>query len=367
MTAIDLSYQVLYSELAQRSLDAAFTSEFSLDGRFISMESRGRRYWYFDTANPGGKPGSKRRAYVGPVDDPEINRRVENFKDLKADHRARSRLVSTLVREAYLPRPERITGEVIDALAKAGFFRLRGVLVGTVAFQCYAALLGVRIFSGTMQTGDIDLAQFHSIASAVDDSMPSILDLLRGIDPTFRAVPHQADGRQTTQYVTRSGYKVEFLTPNSSSDDYSDKPAPMPALGTTAAQPLRFLDFLIHDPVRAIVLHGPGIPVLVPTPERFAVHKLILASRRRTDGDGAAKARKDLAQAQKLIHTMVAQHTVDNLADVFMEAWDRGPHWRDALRGGIDRLGPADQVRMVLAQGVVQLGEDPTKYELPSP
>lgn len=367
MLSIDLAYQVLYSELAQRSLDAAFTSEFSLDGRFITMESRGRRYWYFDTANPDGKPGSKRRVYVGPVDDEEINRRVDTFKDLKADYRARLRLVSTLVREAHLPRPEHLTGEVIAALAQAGFFRLRGVLVGTVAFQCYAALLGVRMMSGTMQTGDVDLAQFHSIASAVDDSMPPILDLLRGIDPTFRAVPHQADGRHTTQYATRAGYKVEFLTPNSSSDDYSDKPARMPALGDTAAQPLRFLDFLLHQPVRAIVLHGPGIPVLVPAPERFAIHKLIVASRRRTDDDGTAKTRKDLAQAQRLIHTLVAQNNGPTLADAHMEAWDRGPHWRDALRDGINMMGAADQVRQVLADGVATLGGDPAKYELPSP
>ncbi|WP_421760673.1 GSU2403 family nucleotidyltransferase fold protein [Devosia sp.] len=367
MSAVDLSYQVLYSELAQRSLDASFTSEFSLDGRFISMESRGRRYWYFDTAKRDGKPGSKRRIYVGPVDDEEINRRVATFKDLKADYRARMRLVATLVREAYLPRPDPVTGEVIDALAQAGFFRMRGVLVGTVAFQSYAALLGVRIFSGTMQTGDVDFALFHSIANAVDDSMPPILELLRNVDPTFREVPHRADGRFTTQYVTRTGYKVEFLTPNTSSNDYSDKPARMPALGDTAAQPLRFLDFLIHQPVRAVVLHGAGVPVLVPAPERYAIHKLIVASRRLADDDGMAKSRKDLAQAHKLIHTMVAQHTVPALADAFMEAWDRGPHWRDALRDGINMLGPAEAVRKVLADGVVRLGADPAKYELSTP
>ena len=40
------------------------------------------------------------------------------------------------------------------------------------------------------------------------------------------------------------------------------------------------LDFLIRDPVRTVLLHRSGVPVLVPSPERFAVHKLIVATRR---------------------------------------------------------------------------------------
>lgn len=362
MVPIDHTYQVLYSELAQRSLDASFTSEFSMDGRFIRMESRGRMYWYFDRAKPGG---GKQRTYVGPTDDPEINRRVENFKDLKADYRSRLKLVSTLVREAYLPRPDGLAGPIIEALADAGFFRMRGVLVGTVAFQCYSALLGVRLVTATMQTGDVDLAQFHSIASEVSDKMPPILDLLRSVDATFREIPHQTDSRFTTKYSSRSGYKVEFLTPNTSSDDYANRPTIMPALGGTAAQPLRFLDFLIHQPVRAILLHGAGVPVLVPAPARFAVHKLIVASRRSTHDDGVAKSRKDLAQARKLIAVMFAQGGRADLADAYMEAWDRGPHWRDALRTGIDLLEVADDVRAALGLGVKKIGGDPAKYELP--
>ncbi len=38
----------------------------------------------------------------------------------------------------------------------------------------------------------------------------------------------------------------------------------MPSLGGAVAEPLRFLDFLIHEPVRAVLLYKGGIPVLVP-------------------------------------------------------------------------------------------------------
>ncbi|WJI64332.1 GSU2403 family nucleotidyltransferase fold protein [Mesorhizobium sp. C416B] len=41
----------------------------------------------------------------------------------------------------------------------------------------------------------------------------------------------------------------------------------------------RFLDFLIRDPIRTALLHRSGLPVLVPSPQRYAIHKLIVASR----------------------------------------------------------------------------------------
>ena len=357
MQHISHSYQTIYSELAQRALDGAFTSEFSADGRFITAAVKGRRYWYFDM--PDGQ-GGKKRTYVGPVDDPEVTKRVDNFKDLKTDIRERRKLVSTLVRQAYLPRPERGVGEIVQALADAGFFRLRGVLVGTVAFQCYPAVLGVRLPLTSMVTADADFAQFHSISVAVEDQMPPVLETLKQVDPTFREIPHQNDGRFTTQYTSRAGYKVEFLTPNTGSDEYGGRPAPMPSLGGASAQPLRFLDFLIYNPIRAVLLHGAGVPVNVPAPERYAVHKLIVASRRRTDGDGTAKSRKDLAQAATIMEVMIAQHQAEDLAEVFVEAWERGPAWREAIRKSVRQIegGARKQIYAGLSHGIRNLEID---------
>lgn len=322
---------------------------------------KGRRYWYFGL--PDGE-GGKKRSYVGPVDDTEITKRVETFKDLKADIRERRKLVSTLVREAYLPRPERQAGAIVQALAEAGFFRLRGVLVGTVAYQCYSAVLGIRLPGSAMVTGDADFAQFHSISVAVEDRMPPVLETLRKVDPTFSAIAHQADGRVATRYASRSGYRVEFLTPNRGAEDYGDRP--MPALGGAAAQPLRFLDFLIYQPIRAVLLHGAGVPVNVPTPERYAIHKLIVATRRRTDNDGTAKSRKDRAQAATLMEAMIEQRQAEDLADAFMEACDRGPAWKEAIRKSMDQLedNVRQRIQAALADGIGKLDRDPAAYDL---
>ena len=150
-------------------------------------------------------------------------------------------------------------------------------------------MLGTRLDAVAMQTGDADFAQFHEISVAIKDSMPPILEVLRQVDRTFREIPSQADGRVSTQFVSRDNFKVEFLTPNQWSDDQAGKPVPMPA----AALPLRFPDYLIYEPIRAVLLHGSGVSVLIPSPERYAIHKLIVRSRRKEDRDATAKSSKD--------------------------------------------------------------------------
>jgi hypothetical protein len=93
-------------------------------------------------------------------------------------------------------------------------------------------------------------------------------------------------------FQNAKGYRVEFLTGNRGSDECTGKPSPMPALGGASAENLRFLDYLIYDPVRTVLLFREGVSVLVPAPERYAVHKLIVSSRRLTDTLGRVKADK---------------------------------------------------------------------------
>ena len=351
MKTIDLTYRTVYAELVQRSLDASFETDFSTAGNFVRVPVKGRDYWYFEETRP-----EKTRRYVGPAADPEIATRVAAFREIKDDLRSRRKLVSTLVRDAGLTAPETFTGDVVEALAKAGLFRLRAVLVGTVAFQTYAGHLGVRLPGAALQTGDADFAQFHSVSADVEDSMPPVIDVLRAVDPTFREIPHRTDAGRTTQYENASRYRIEFLTPNRGSDDHADRASPMPSLGGASAQPLRFLDFLIRDPVRTVLLHRSGVPVLVPSPERFAVHKLIVAARR--ERSGAAKREKDLHQVSLLVEALDTTRRRDDLAHAFAEAWERGDAWRDALRKGLSLLRPDrhEMVQSVLGQALGEIG-----------
>ena len=262
--------------------------------------------------------------------------------------------------------PERVTGDVVQALAEAGLFRLRGVLIGTVAFQCYPGLLGVRFPGAVLQTGDADFAQFHSISAAVEDTLPPMLDVLKSLDRTFREVPHPLDGRLSTKFRNAKGYEVEFLTPNRGSSIHDGKPAAMPALGGSSAQPLRFLDFLIYEPVRSVLLHRSGVNVVVPAPERYAIHKLIIAERRRDEPMGRLKRDKDIRQATLLSETLITTRRGSELAGAYKEAWERGQAWRDALRGGVSAMPfkSREAITTGLAAGLRTLGEDPHRYGL---
>ncbi len=274
--------------------------------------------------------------YVGPVTDKQIADRVQRFGELKHDFDQRRSFVRLLL-SAGLPPVDHTSGEVTSALGRAGFFRLRGVLIGTTAYQCYSGILGVRLPAATIRTQDADFAQFFAIANQLDDTVPSMLDALRSVDSSFNPVPHVSGGLAATAFANKDRYKVEFLTPSRGSNDYTGKPAPMRALGGASAEPLRFLDFLIRDPIRTVMLHEAGVPVMIPAPERYAIHKLIVSGRR---NQGSSKLDKDVAQSSHLIEALWHKRQAD-ISSAWQEAWERGPAWRDELTNGLDRLDKA--------------------------
>jgi len=331
MALPSLVAQTTYAELLERCAIAAFKDAFAEDGAFISKAVKARKYWYFQT----GTGEARAQRYVGP-ETPELLARIAHHKEIRDDERERRALVSTLVRALGAPRPLPEVADVIVALAKAGVFRLRAVLVGTIAYQTYAAMLGVRLPAGALQTGDIDIAQFRNVSVAIGDSTPPALDILRQVDRTFRAVPHVVDGRRVTSYVAKGGLRVDFLTPNEGRD--TSRRQTLPALQTDA-QPLRFLDFLIHDPESAVILRGPGIHVQVPAPARYAVHKLIVSRRR---PEGAAKRDKDLQQADSLL-AVLGKKRPDELRSAWEDAYRRGPNWRQLLNQGLALVSGASR------------------------
>jgi hypothetical protein len=321
--------QTTYAELLDRCRATAFQSAFPQDGTFVPKTIKGKRYWYFQQSSDAGRA----QKYVGP-ETPELLKQISEHKDIREDARERRALVSTLIRSFALPRPVPAIGDIVAALANAGVFRLRGILVGTAAYQTYAPMLGARLPLQNLQTADVDIAQFKNVSVAVDDRTPPVLEVLKSVDKTFRAVPHVHDQHNVTSYLAKGGMRVEFLTPNEGPD--TDVPQPLPAFQTDA-EPLRFLDFLIHDPEEAVVLHGTGVYVLVPSPERYAVHKLIISRRRRA---GAAKRDKDIQQSAALLDILVEKRSHD-LKLVWDEAFSRGQTWRQLLIEGLSLLPPA--------------------------
>ena len=323
---LPLTVQTAYADLLARLQEDVVLG---FGGAPVLRERAGRKYWY----------AVQRLAdrlverYLGP-DTAEVRARVERAKavreDLKRREQQRGRL-ARMCREGGLPAVDAQTGKVLLALARAGVFRLRGVVVGTHAFRCYPGLLGVQMAEAVAVTEDIDVAAFHSISVALDDRLdPALADALRQVGP-FIARP-DLHRKPTAWRDPESGLLVELLTPNQGRD--RDEPMELPALGAFAL-PLRFLDFLIHDPVPAAALYRSGVLINVPQPARYAVHKLIVATRRARPA--AAKAAKDIIQSAALIR-ILAEDRPDELEEAFVEARKRGPSWRQAVDRGARRL-----------------------------
>jgi len=327
MREIPLALQTTYAELLERAATASFEEAFAEDGVFVAKKIRGKRYWYFQV---GTKAGRQQR-YVGP-EQPELLDRIKQHKQAKDDQQARRALVSTLARSANLPRPLPEIGEIVESLSKAGVFRLRGVLVGTIAYQTYSAMLGIQLPAASVMTVDVDIAQFGTISIAIKDQISPILETLKQVDASFREVSNLHPG-QPTSYKTSKGIRVDFLTPNTGPN--TDVPAALPALGTYAQQ-LRFLDFLIHEPEPVALLVGVGVYVLVPAPQRFALHKLIVSRRRQ---EGGAKRDKDIVQAQALLEVLAHKRSHE-LRLAWAEAFSRGRRWKQLLGEGLGQVAP---------------------------
>jgi hypothetical protein len=352
---LSLAEHTLYAELLEQSLDAMFDDQFPENGSFVTRsvarrDGARRSYFYYQGYHPNnGKPEVKSRfsRYVGRADDPEIVRRVQGFQQIKAHRKARAHLVDALA-GAGLPRPPVMIGRVIEALAKAGVFRLRAVLVGTVAYQTYSGLLGMRLSRAAAMTGDVDLAQFRSISIGVEDTTPPLLEVLRAVDPTFRAIPNRDPRLASTAFANSSNFRLDILTAHRGGNEEMGAPMKLDALAGVSGEPLRFMDYLLRAPVRSLVLYGPGVSVNVPAPERFAIHKLIVSTRRPADAVGTAKSRKDLAQSGELILAFNQSGRASTIESAWREAWERGPHWRVGLQRGSAALIP--EARAVLAR-----------------
>ncbi len=112
----------------------------------------------------------------------------------------------------------------------------------------------------------------------------------------------------------------------------------MSALGVASAENLRFPDYLIYEPIRTVLLFRQGVTVVVPAPERYAIHKLIVSSWRLTETLGRLRAGKDLTQAAVLFEALVQKRHGDELTDAWEEAWSRGDPWKEGIVSGLSRL-----------------------------
>jgi len=235
----------------------------------------------------------KRDQYLCQAETPGCEAAVDAWKKRVEEARQLQGSVRLLAREGY----SLLTAKHLAALAPLGrcrAFEAGAVLVGTHAFEVIANRLGIRV--AAFATEDVDVARPGKLALA-EPLAVGLLVLLRESGIDFVEVPPMKRGAPSTSFKERgrSRFTFDLLVPVSG-DEIETVAVPELAAHATGLPYLRYL-LAETQMAAAISTHG-VVAVRVPLPERFALHKLIVAQLRagRTE-----KSRKDLQQAAALI------------------------------------------------------------------
>jgi hypothetical protein len=315
--------QTLYQELVQQ-----LHTHSARTGSVYVRAVKGIDYAYLK--EPIGV--TRRDVFLGRNDDPEVQEQLKDIALANEAAKQRRIIVRTLI-SANAPAPASALGNVLDALSKSGLLK-ETVLVGTAAYQCYSPIVGGALPSATLTTQDADLAT-ASLALTSDTEGEPLETVLRRADPTFRSIPALTRNAPPSSFRSGTGFVVDLLTPQLRKDDKN----PMPLTKLMAgAVPLQHLRWLMEHPVPAAALHGSGIALYVPTPARYAIHKLIIAQKRATD---RGKRQKDLLQAKALIEALKVTDQWA-LRDAHEDACGQGDQgWRQPIERSLGELGLA--------------------------
>ena len=127
---------------------------------------------------------------------------------------------------------------------------------------------------------------------------------------------------------------IEFLIPARGKD--SDKPYPINELGINA-QALRFMDTLARAPIK--ILFG-DVKVNIPHPADFALHKLLIANRRKQK----EKAEKDRTQAIALLMALNESNEIETVREIYQEM---PKSWQKKITQELLNLGEDNMVEII--------------------
>lgn len=276
--------------------------------------------------------GKTRQVYIAPYDNAgrALMQRFRKTKAAAVSEKSAIDMNAKALRAAGMLRLDPVEWRVVNALAEDGIFRVGGVLVGTIAYRCIVNFLGVKLLSASAVTADIDIAG-KTVPVAIIPEVACPQTALERLEMGFSPMMETDPALYGSRFKAREGeFKVEFLTPLTGRGRVTGRRTQIRQFGVPAV-PLRFLDYLIEQPLPAVALGRRPVLVRVPQPARYAVHKLIVARER--DKRFALKAQKDLEQSFDL-QNVLEKLDPESLAEAFEDARKKGPGWRKRVDAG---------------------------------
>jgi len=176
---------------------------------------------------------------------------------------------------------------VLERLAQAGVLG-DVVLIGSWCLEGYKSYFGRTTPLTTLRTRDIDFLVPQPTRMHASADVPALLEDLGFVTDFHRG-----------GYIrlVHPELIVEFLVPEHGRG--TDRPVRLPRLGINA-QALRFMGVLEEHTITATL---EGIQVRMPHPAAFALHKLLIAPRRKGH---TGKHAKDLEAAQAVLEALRA-------------------------------------------------------------
>lgn len=312
----DAAGQAKYQEVKQLARGQARV----LDGTPGTLKQRtqsGRKYWVREHIRVDG---SKVDEYLGAA--AALDRRRLDAVRAEIDLAKALASASAKLRLFGYQRVDRAPAAVLQVFFNRGLVQAGLVLVGSHAYGALLNELGIA--APGYRTRDLDVARAGTPAVALPKDT-SFRQMLLETGLPFVPVPGMPSHKPSTSFKLRGAdaLAVDLLAPGRRAGDL----VPVGELNAFA-QAIPLLDFLIDEPVAAVVLSpNQVVPVRVPAPERFVLHKLYSSQSRRTERD---KVRKDLEQAAVLA-TALEEDTPGSLRDAFGRV---PPQGKTAVRRG---------------------------------
>ena len=185
------------------------------------------------------------------------------------------------------------------------------VLVGSWCTFFYKDFFGGNRYMTSLKTRDMDLLipQPRAIKVKVD-----VAELLKDLGFVVGFT-----GSQGYVRLEHPQLIVEFLVPERGRG--SNKPYSLPQLGLNA-QALRFLEFLSQNTIKSKV---GSITIALPHPANFALHKLLVMSRR----PKAEKQAKDKDAAIRILNALIDSEQSNTIKDAFQSMPKR---WQETVK-----------------------------------
>lgn len=297
----------LYSQLLEEAIaNECITICPGIQGSFVKENRRDSLYWYWVGRN---ETGNVMRVYIGP-DNSATQSLIVSLESRKVEAKqaieSMKRTVAAYRASGGVPN-EPAHFKIIALLAQQNLFRKGIFVIGSHGFLSICNALGISSNNAFIRTTDIDFPRPQGVALAIPDERKSLLDVpstIKSFDKNFFLVPQLDEKNPSTSLLNNhSKVKVDFLTVNRG----SNKPVFFDDLGI-AAEPLRFMDYLLGgEPLKGMIIGNYAIPVQLPNPVRFAIHKLIISQERQSYFK--AKSQKDVAQAAILLDYLITNES----------------------------------------------------------